>query len=196
MFNFEIKTKISDYAEILEKIKSIGAVYKETMSQIDYYFRIGTKKEKIREINHQEISLISYKRSEKNGRKDSNYTIKTLSLEQKKSLLEQKPLLCLVDKTRQLWMYKNTRIHLDNVTGLGNFMELETVVKDISKNQGLDEFEEVVNKLEINFEKAEPFSYSDLILNQISKNEGDAIKKRENVHKMAEANKAFAHFAW
>lgn len=29
-----------------------------------------------------------------------------------------------------------------------------------------------------------------------SKNEGVAIKKRENVHKMAEANKAFAHFAW
>ena len=29
-----------------------------------------------------------------------------------------------------------------------------------------------------------------------SKNEGDAIKKRENMHKMAEANKAFAHFAW
>lgn len=27
-------------------------------------------------------------------------------------------------------------------------------------------------------------------------NEGDAVKKRENVHKMAEANKAFAHFAW
>ena len=29
-----------------------------------------------------------------------------------------------------------------------------------------------------------------------SKNEGEAIKKRENVHRMAEANKAFAHFAW
>lgn len=29
-----------------------------------------------------------------------------------------------------------------------------------------------------------------------SNNEGDAIKKRENTHKMAEANKAFAHFAW
>jgi len=27
-------------------------------------------------------------------------------------------------------------------------------------------------------------------------NEGEAIKKRENMHKMAEANKAFAHFAW
>jgi len=29
-----------------------------------------------------------------------------------------------------------------------------------------------------------------------SKNEGEAAKKKENVHRMAEANKAFAHFAW
>ena len=29
-----------------------------------------------------------------------------------------------------------------------------------------------------------------------SKNEGEAVKKRDNVHKMAAANKAFAHFAW
>ena len=29
-----------------------------------------------------------------------------------------------------------------------------------------------------------------------SKNEGDAVIKKENTHKMAEANKAFAHFAW
>lgn len=29
-----------------------------------------------------------------------------------------------------------------------------------------------------------------------SKNEGTAIKKREEVHRMAEANKAFAHFRW
>lgn len=28
-----------------------------------------------------------------------------------------------------------------------------------------------------------------------AKNEGEAVKKRENVHKMAEANRAFAHFA-
>ncbi|WKZ26377.1 MAG: 30S ribosomal protein S7 [Candidatus Paceibacterota bacterium] len=36
---------------------------------------------------------------------------------------------------------------------------------------------------------------SDEILSA-SKNEGEAVKKRENTHKMAEANKAFAHFAW
>lgn len=29
-----------------------------------------------------------------------------------------------------------------------------------------------------------------------SKNEGTAIKKKEDTHKMAEANRAFAHFAW
>jgi small subunit ribosomal protein S7 len=29
-----------------------------------------------------------------------------------------------------------------------------------------------------------------------SKNEGEAVKKKESTHKMAEANKAFAHFAW
>jgi small subunit ribosomal protein S7 len=29
-----------------------------------------------------------------------------------------------------------------------------------------------------------------------NKNEGEAVRKRENVHKMAEANRAFAHFAW
>lgn len=28
------------------------------------------------------------------------------------------------------------------------------------------------------------------------KGEGDAVTKKENMHKMAEANKAFAHFAW
>ena len=29
-----------------------------------------------------------------------------------------------------------------------------------------------------------------------SKNEGDAVKRKENVHKMAEANRAFAHFSF
>ena len=29
-----------------------------------------------------------------------------------------------------------------------------------------------------------------------SKNEGEAVKKRENTHRMAESNKAFAHLSW
>ncbi len=38
------------------------------------------------------------------------------------------------------------------------------------------------------------FLAQELIL--AANNEGEAVKKKENVHKMAEANKAFAHFAW
>lgn len=33
------------------------------------------------------------------------------------------------------------------------------------------------------------------VLSESSQNMGDAIKKRDDVHRMAEANKAFAHFA-
>lgn len=33
-------------------------------------------------------------------------------------------------------------------------------------------------------------------LDQASKNQGASIKKREDTHKMAEANKAFAHYRW
>lgn len=29
-----------------------------------------------------------------------------------------------------------------------------------------------------------------------SKNEGSAVKKKDDTHRMADANKAFAHFAW
>lgn len=38
------------------------------------------------------------------------------------------------------------------------------------------------------------FLADELIL--ASNNEGEAVKKKENIHKMADANKAFAHFAW
>jgi small subunit ribosomal protein S7 len=31
---------------------------------------------------------------------------------------------------------------------------------------------------------------------EASKNSGASVRKKENVHKMAEANRAFAHFAW
>jgi small subunit ribosomal protein S7 len=31
---------------------------------------------------------------------------------------------------------------------------------------------------------------------EASENKGASVKKKENVHKMAEANRAFAHFAW
>jgi small subunit ribosomal protein S7 len=42
-------------------------------------------------------------------------------------------------------------------------------------------------------------SMSEKLANEImaaANNEGSAVKKKEDVHRMAEANKAFAHFRW
>ncbi len=42
-------------------------------------------------------------------------------------------------------------------------------------------------------------AFSDKLAAEIvaaSRNEGGAVKKREDMHKMAEANKAFAHYRW
>ena len=43
--------------------------------------------------------------------------------------------------------------------------------------------------------KAMKFKLSDELM-QAANNEGSAVKKKEDTHRMAEANKAFAHFAW
>ena len=42
-------------------------------------------------------------------------------------------------------------------------------------------------------------TFAEMFANEImaaSRNEGGAVKKREDTHKMAEANKAFAHYRW
>jgi len=169
MHNLELKTKIPDRTKILTRINRMGATYQDKMNQLDYYLRIGENKEKIREINKKIVEYIIYRRPEKKGVKDSDYTIKRIFFKQKNDLLKQKHPLCIVNKIRQLWMYGNTRIHLDSVSGLGDYLELETVLKDISNNEGLKEFNKIVKLLGIKTREAEPSSYSDLILNHNKK---------------------------
>ncbi len=164
MTNFEIKVKVHDMDSIINAIKKSGATYQCDMHHIDYYFNIGTFKEKIRDINGNEYQEISYSRTETFGRKESKYNIKKIKQEEKNALLKQKEILCVVNKARTLWTYKNTRIHLDNVMGLGRFLELETIIKDISAPKGLKEFKEVLELLKINQEDTVACSYSDLIL--------------------------------
>jgi small subunit ribosomal protein S7 len=43
--------------------------------------------------------------------------------------------------------------------------------------------------------KAMKFKLADELI-EASENKGNSVRKKENVHKMAEANRAFAHFAW
>lgn len=182
MRNFEIKVKIHDINCIIDTIKKSGAIYKCDMHHIDSYFNIGTFKEKIREIDKDEIQMISYKRIETTGRKESKYDIKKITQKGKNILLKQNKVLCIVEKIRKLWIYKNTRIHLDNVVGLGCFLELETVVKNISAQKGLKEFKEVLDLLKINQKETIAYSYSDLILkNQKSYSSSISINKFANI---------------
>ena len=71
----------------------------------------------------------------------------------------------VVSKKRILYVYKHTRIHLDEVENLGNFLELETVFD--RKDPQYDFYHEhniVINTLGLHQYKKIKSSYSDLIL--------------------------------
>jgi predicted adenylyl cyclase CyaB len=72
--------------------------------------------------------------------------------------------LVTVEKKRSLWMYKNTRIHIDNVKDLGRFLELETVVKNGDIKKAKKEYAEIMELLNLSRYKKERESYSDLLL--------------------------------
>jgi predicted adenylyl cyclase CyaB len=163
MQNIEIKVRIFDKPTLAKRINTSGAEYQYTMTQCDYYFGIGDKKEKLRIINGEEFQLITYERSEKQGRKDSYYKIKELSVDEKESLLREMKPVKTVKKTRELWIIGHTRIHIDHVERLGDFLELETVLTDISPTEGEKEFWEVIEKLNIDAESSVPASYADLM---------------------------------
>jgi predicted adenylyl cyclase CyaB len=119
--------------------------------------------EKLRTINNCEHQLITYYRTEQQGRKDSVYEISELDEKEKNALIKSRKVIKTVEKTRELWKYGNTRIHIDCVKHLGNFLELETVVKDIPLAIGENEFRTVVDKLKIDLADSVPASYSDLV---------------------------------
>ena len=65
-----------------------------------------------------------------------------------------------------MWIYKNTRIHLDDVNKLGKFLELETVIDGINLINAKKEHEKVIKLLNIAQCKKIKKSYSDLLLNK------------------------------
>jgi len=71
----------------------------------------------------------------------------------------------IVKKKRLLYMYKNTRVHLDTVKDLGNFMEFETLVLE-SKEDAKTRFSFLINKFSINMNEQIKGSYRDLMLNK------------------------------
>lgn len=166
MQNIELKIILDDDKHVVKAIKKIGARFKLKMYQVDTYYNCKSGHLKIREINNKYFELIFYKRPDKSFSKISNYLV----LKMKRDQVEiMKSILCevfseknIIKKVRNLWIYKNTRIHIDKVEGLGNFLELETMVRKSGLKYAHKEHNEIIKLLSLsNFKKVSK-SYSDL----------------------------------
>ena len=98
--------------------------------------------------------------------KTSNYQIIELSKKSINSIKNILGIVCgfknTVKKTRDLWFLKNTRIHLDKVFGIGNFLELETLVKRNLK-AAKKEHGNIIKILDLERYKKYSGSYSDML---------------------------------
>ena len=68
-----------------------------------------------------------------------------------------------VEKTRQVWLWENVRIHLDDVKGLGNFVELEALTEEQGIVESQRRIETLMRALEIENNDLVEHSYSDLL---------------------------------
>ncbi|MEJ5351985.1 MAG: CYTH domain-containing protein [Melioribacteraceae bacterium] len=160
--NLELKIKIDSPKEYERKLKLKGAKFIDVIKQKDIYYKINRGLLKLRKEKNN-FYLIKYLRDE-SGKRWSNYEILELKGKNtEKYLSEIFKVECIVEKSRKLYLYGNTRIHLDNVKNLGWFLELETVVVK-NKKSASNEFQEVVNFLDIDLAKQIRKSYKNLLL--------------------------------
>lgn len=161
--NLEIKLKMESFEAILECLINIGASDEGVLNQKDIYYQIGNGLLKLR-VQNGDNMLIKYNRDESGNDRWSDYDIMKLSGDEIEKFLKGIfNIETIVDKERQLYLYKDTRIHLDTVKSLGLFLELETVVTS-SLDYAKELFNEMIKILELNTDKQILSSYRDLML--------------------------------
>jgi len=167
MKNIELKVSVNDFSETTSILNKIGARYCNNIYQIDKYYWCNSGRLKTRNSNENKLELIFYQRPDKKISKISNYqilNIKSGQLNDLESILESAfGKKIIVKKERELWLFKNTRIHLDKVDDLGNFIEIETVVKNIRFETAKKEYIEIIKLLNLLKYKKHTKSYSDLL---------------------------------
>ena len=160
--NLELKIKVVTFRKILKILNRIGAEYKAELRQKDVYFKSPKGLLKLRKQNG-DYELIFYERDENSEERWSDYdVIKIASANAEKAFARFLEIEAVVEKTRRLYIYKNTRIHLDNVKGLGKFLELEAVV-DKGEKDALSRFEELATVLELDLSQQIKTSYRFLV---------------------------------
>lgn len=168
MQNIEVKAPLGDRKNLERRLEALGARKMWTRKQVDTYFRVPVRGSwlKLRECEGRPAELISYRRSTECALpRASDYDVLIVSEpEQWKRLLSRVvPIDLVVTKVRTLWIYEHTRIHLDEVDGLGEFVELETVVDDLPEQEALEENQRVVEALALNPLEFISVPYRDLL---------------------------------
>lgn len=160
--NLEIKVKLTSFNKVKEVLKQIGAVETALLEQKDVYYKHKPALLKLR-CENERTQLIQYKREESKTDRFSDYTYIELPRDAEKFLNGVLQVEAVVEKTRELYLYKNTRIHLDKVKGLGNFLELETLVLN-GKADARKRFNELTALLGLDTKSQLLCSYRDLLI--------------------------------
>jgi len=129
--NIEIKARARHSHELHRRAAALSGKPGEVMQQEDVFFHSPHGRLKLRILAPDRGQLIYYERVDQAGPKRSDYhLVETSDPEDLKRVLEQAyGIRGVVRKTRTLYLVGQTRIHLDDVDGLGQFLELEVVLR-------------------------------------------------------------------
>ena len=132
MRNLEYKARIDDPKPYLAMARALGADLQGALSQTDTYFVVPDGRLKLRETAGLQGELIFYQRDEDAADRASDFEIlRTTEPAVLRDLLSAAlGVRSVVKKRRTLLVLDGARIHLDNVEGLGNFLELEVPVHE------------------------------------------------------------------
>ena len=130
--NVEIKAVVSDLPSLRGRVEGMSDTRGKEIYQEDTFFSVPRGRLKLRVLSPDRGELIYYERIDSEGPKPSHYLISRTSEPDALRALLTKGLEAIgtVRKRRTLYMIGDTRVHLDEVEGLGAYVELEVVLSD------------------------------------------------------------------
>jgi predicted adenylyl cyclase CyaB len=165
--NIEIKAGIVDRRAVEKQVASLADSGPEEIRQRDVFFRTLCGRLKLRIFHARRGELIYYERADRRGPKLSTYVrVETNCPSAVQAALSK---ACgvrgVVEKRRRVYLAGRTRIHLDDVVGLGAFLELEVVLSARENpRQGRKVAERLMRRLGISKKNLVDCAYLDLIL--------------------------------
>ena len=161
--NLELKVKLKSFNPVKKLLIELNAEYAGILDQTDIYFKTPGGLLKLR-IENGGQSIIKYVRDEKSKDRFSSYQCLGFSSGNAAEFFKNVfQIETVVSKKRYLYMYDNTRIHLDKVKRLGSYLELETMVLN-GKTDARKRYKYIYGKLKLeNYEELRK-SYRDLIM--------------------------------